>query len=105
MKNIIIIVAIMLFLHLSIEAQQINNKSNAKTKASKLLADTSKKSLTSIDTCINKCKDSCKFKKNKGQCRMKDTFIDKDGDGLNDNRCNGMGLGCQKRKRNCGGKK
>ena len=23
---------------------------------------------------------------------MKDTFIDKDGDGLNDNRCNGMGI-------------
>ena len=32
----------------------------------------------------------------KGECRMKDKFIDADGDGINDNRCNGMGLGLKK---------
>ena len=105
MKCIVIIFLFILISSFSIDAQQIKNKTNTKTKATKLLADTSKKSLISIDTCNNKCKDSCKFKKNKGQCRMKDTFIDKDGDGLNDNRCNGMGLGCKKRNRNCGGKR
>jgi phosphorylcholine metabolism protein LicD len=105
MKSIVIIYLFILISSVSIDAQQINKKINSKNKATKLLVDSSKKSLISLDTCINNSKDSCKFKKNKGQCRMKDTFIDKDGDGINDNRCNGMGLGCKKRNRNCGGKK
>ena len=32
---------------------------------------------------------------------MKDVFIDKDGDGINDNRCNGMGFGKKLRKGKC----
>ena len=44
-----------------------------------------------------------KLVKNKGNDfkpkeRLKDKFIDQDGDGINDKRCNGMGIG----KRKCG---
>jgi hypothetical protein len=105
MKTIIIIFAFILFTNFSIEAQQSKKKSNSKKKAHKTLIDTTKRNISCSDSCINKYKDSCNYQKKNGQCRMKDTFIDKDGDGINDNRCNGMGLGCQKRKRNCGGKK
>jgi len=41
-----------------------------------------------------------RFRDNKGKCDSNDVFIDKDGDGINDNRVKGMGLG----KRKCLGK-
>jgi hypothetical protein len=103
MKNIVIILVFILISSLSIEAQQIKKNSNSKAK--KVLVDSTKKSLISSDSSCNKMKNSCNKQNGNGQCRMKDKFIDNDSDGINDNRCKGMGIGCQKRKRNCGGKK
>jgi hypothetical protein len=45
--------------------------------------------------------------KNKKQCLKgkKDKFVDKDGDGLNDNRCKGTGLqNCHRKGKKCGKK-
>jgi hypothetical protein len=36
--------------------------------------------------------------------RLRDKFIDKDGDGINDDRCGGMGLGHKKKAPGRGGK-
>lgn len=104
MKRIVIILVIILISSFSIEAQQINKK-NAKVKTKNLFQDSTKVQSTSSDSCCNNKNESCKNQKGNGQCRLKDKFIDKDGDGINDNRRKGMGLGCQKRKRNCGGNK
>ncbi len=43
----------------------------------------------------------CPQGKGKGCCRMKDKFIDKDNDGINDNRCKGIGFGKQHKKGKC----
>ena len=63
--------------------------------------------VNNTDTCANRINDTCRKMNASGKCRMKDKFIDKDGDGINDNRCSGMGLGCGKGKGkgNCFGKK
>lgn len=61
----------------------------------------------------NNCKDSlCKQNgkncdkngKQKKENRKSDRFIDSDKDGLNDNRCKGMGFGGKKRAGKCCGK-
>ena len=69
----------------------------AKT-AKKVTLHKSTKPATAInpkDSCINPA--GCGGK-GMGFCRMKDKFIDKDSDGINDNRCRGIGLGKQMNK-------
>ncbi len=51
-----------------------------------------------ICTKSKKCPDSCKRKNKMIRKNGKDVFIDKDGDGINDHRCNGIGLGKGKPK-------
>lgn len=41
---------------------------------------------------------------NMPECKQ-DTFVDKDGDGINDNRCTGMGISPCKKNKNCKMKK
>ncbi len=36
-----------------------------------------------------------------GRCGRNDKFVDKDGDGINDNRCKGSGFCRQKKKKKC----
>ncbi|MBM2814796.1 MAG: hypothetical protein HW421_1558 [Ignavibacteria bacterium] len=73
-----------------------------------------KKSEKVTDSCYSKSiNDSCMhWKGNKGfckdgkqPCRMRDKFIDNDSDGINDERCMGLGLGNKHRKGKCCEKK
>lgn len=105
MKTLLIIIVLILLSNFSIEAQQSKKYANSKNKANKSLVDTTKNSTTNLDSCNIVNKDSCINPNSKDKCRMKDNFIDKDGDGINDNRCNGMGFGRQKRMGNCGKRK
>jgi hypothetical protein len=106
MKTYIYIIILMLLLSFNLEAQQNKTKKHyqSRSRISKTIVDSSK-IVTKSSDCKYLKSDSCNMQRNKGQCRMKDQFIDKDGDGINDNRCKGMGLGCKKRNLNCGGKK
>lgn len=105
MKIFLSIIIFSLILSTSLEAQKKSSKINSKPKSKKALVDTSKVSVKNIDTCSNPNNKDCKKMNGDGKCRMKDQFIDKDGDGINDNRCSGMGFGCGKGKGNCYGKK
>ncbi len=108
MKKIIILFGLLLVMIISIDAQTAKKSKNSlkKTDVVKLSSDSSQSLAISNDSCSNN--DSCRGKqwgKRNGMCRMKDTFIDKDGDGINDNRCKGMGLGWKKKNQNCKVKK
>jgi hypothetical protein len=63
-------------------------------------ADTTKKQQANKTADKSVKADSCK-----GKCRNNDCFIDNDNDGMNDNRCKGMGSGCKNKYRKCKGKK
>ena len=82
------------------------NTSAAKPKTAKKAAKTAVVKDSSAAFCKN---DSCRMMKQnmtgcgqgRGMCRMRDNFVDKDSDGINDNRCMGIGFGKQKRCGKC----
>jgi hypothetical protein len=103
MKKIIIVFGLLLAMVISIDAQTAKKSKNSSKKSDvgKLSSDSSQSLAISNDSC-RKNDDSCRGKqwgKRNGMCRMKDKFIDKDGDGINDNRCKGLGLGWKKRNK------
>lgn len=87
--NNTVIVAIALLLSIAsampMQAQQ-NKKNNSKNQAKQ-------QATLCKDTCGAKCVNSCTPSAGTN-CNH---FVDKDGDGINDNRCSGMGIG-RKRK-------
>lgn len=57
-----------------------------------------KKAVVVQDKCKVKAKKSCSNSCSKDSCKTKcGKFVDKDGDGINDNRCSGMGISKNKR--------
>jgi hypothetical protein len=108
------IIVIALFVLLPVFAVSAQNKpQEKKTAGSQVQRKAAAKSGTggeAVQTESASCNDQssggdarrgCGQGKSKKQCgRSRDTFIDKDGDGINDNRCSGMGLQkrcCRKR--------
>ena len=124
MKTIFLSIAIIIFSSLCLKSQQEEAGKTVEIQSLALISnhDSLKTIQKSSDSSFKKCNDSCKGQKIGGQKRMRKNFIDKDGDGINDNcikdrfidkdgdgindlRCKGMGLGLQKRNRYHGGKK
>lgn len=105
MKKLIYIILI-IFLISDIAYSQNRKSVKSKTSVKKaLVADSTKKCNNGNKCGFSKSGGNGKNCKHQGQCRMKDTFVDKDGDGINDNRCSGMGLGHKKQKGKCCKKK
>ena len=103
MKYLIITISFLFFFLQSTRSQEL--KKNKPIKAGKAIEqiaqDTTKKKLCPKDS--TECKNAEKCQKKK---RNNDKFIDKDSDGLNDERCKGMGFGGgKKRAGKCCGKK
>lgn len=108
MKRIILHIAILLLSSATLFSQEparqispvkqekpcISEQDTATAKS--LIDDSDKKNL-------NKLQDEQASKHQKN--RMKNHFIDKDGDGINDNRCNGFGVGKSKQQGRKRGKK
>jgi len=96
MKKIILNILFLLLGSGVLISETIVADSTKNTKESIIQVDSLKsgKSGTNSDSTSNK---------GEGKRRMRDKFIDSDGDGINDNRCNGLGpnagKGMGKRKR------
>jgi hypothetical protein len=114
-----IIIGFILASGINLQAQQVKLEScnSISTQQDFAFADTNSKKNNNFDSSRTINSDSTKMGKNNQKCRMKDKFIDNDGDGINDNRCfekgsgcsnelncKGMGLGLKKRKGKLGGR-
>jgi len=104
-KAIILSIIIAFTLGLAIDGASAQNAKKQKNKSTQV----AKKKKSNCQSCPNTAgkgyRDStCAQNRGERKCQgnqarsgSSDCFIDKDKDGINDNRCNGMGLG----KRNC----
>jgi hypothetical protein len=107
MKALFLILVLLFMASLASFAQQKEDTLIVSLPHSCILAfaDSARAADSSMTGFCPKSKDSCKYFGAKGKCRMKDTFIDKDNDGMNDNRCNRMGWSQKKKMGKCCRKK
>lgn len=97
------VLAFIIFLIVSFGAFS-QSTAQTKTEQQKSKLEVKKDSNQVLNKSTNKesnLEPGCRQGKGKGCCRMKDRFIDKDNDGINDNRCNGIGFGKQHKKGKC----
>ncbi len=97
---IIVLVLVMLLLVPSANAQKKEKPKKADKEQVKKDKDTTSTDKDQDECCNGVPKRDGKGPHGKGR-KMKDTFIDKDGDGVNDNRCKGMGLSNCPNKKKC----